>query len=895
VSRLRAFLLRIAGLCGLGRSDADIAEELTTHLHMIEVEHRRSGMTEREAARVARVKFGSIASAAGHYRDRRGWPAIDGWFRDVARAARSLRRSPALTVSMVLVLGLGIGLSTALAAAFDRVVWRTLPVPDGDRVVKLTLDFRGAVSREVRGNVHWFSYPELQEYRAAARSMEGLAGVLQERMTWRQDAGSRRLTAELVTGDYFGLLRLTPALGRFLTDPDSRQPVVVIDHRLWMDAFGGAPSTIGRTMVLDGASYTVIGVTDDHFAGTNMDPVDVWLPLEATRAFRGRDDVLTEHNVSWLQAIGRLAPGASLEAAVAEGAVVAARFDEDHPGRRTTVGITRASRLDAGLFQPGERGRLIGAGASGALVAVTLLLICGSNVAALLLARGATRRREVALRVALGAGRGHIAQELVAEVVVIVGAGAALAVVVYAWSLPALASWMPPQIRDLLTTSPLDLRVLGFVAIAALGIALVFGLAPLRQVLRVDCLVGLKGSSSVLGVSMPAAHLRRWLAAGQVAVSVVLLVAAALLGRGLERAFGVNPGYATNNLYVVRTDLDARRDVATAARRWQFMNQTRDALAGTPGVVGASLATLAPFSGAGLSSARTEQMTEPVRVRFNTVGPDYFGTLGIQQVTGRMFVSREANVVLVNASLARKFWGDERAALGRTLQIPGRNPAEAPRSMTVVGVVPTIQTTDVGIPDEPTYYLPVSQDYLFEQATLIVRVIDGASFPRLARQVIGDADGGASTSIVSIADRIALSVEPARVGAMLVGLVGLLALLVAAVGIHGIVAHAVISRTRDIGVYLALGAPRPRVLRLVLGQTMRAVAVGGVVGGVLAGGLAVLFSDQIKTILFGVAPLDPVALLAATGIFLCVTFLAAYVPARRALAIHPSEALRRET
>ena len=896
MSRIRAYAMRLGGLFGFGRRNREIDEELATHRQMLEAEYLRSGMTQDAARRAAGAEFGSMTSAAEAYRDRRGVPALEGWVRDLRRAVRSLIRAPLLSLSMVLVLGLGIGLSTAVAAAFDAVIWRDLPVPEADRVVKITLDFRGVVSRQVLGSRHAFSYPEIAEYRRGARSMEGVAGLSRVGMTWRQDqdGGTRRLSAALVTSDFFSLLRAAPAIGRTLNDHDVHLPVVVISHRLWTEAFGGDSNVLTRRMTLDRVSYSIVGVANAAFTGTDTTPDDVWLPLEAVTAARGASDLLSDRNIGWLQVIGRLAPTASIPGALAESIVIAGRLDADYPGRRTTMQITRASRLDADLFQSRERGALIGVGGAGALSVAVLLLICGSNVAALFLARGAARRREVALRVALGAGRGQIARELIAEVLVVVGASAALAVAVYIWALRALGAWMPPQVSALLTTQPVDARVLGFVGLAAAGVACIFGLAPLRQTLRVDCLTGLTGQASVLGTNMPAVRLRQWIASGQIAVSVILLTAATLLGRGIERAFHVDPGYQTRSLYVIRPDFGLDRGAAAMTRRWQLMAAAQDALSGTSGVTAVSMTTIPPFSGTGTSSVRTAAMGRAVPVHFSTAGPDYFATLGLQPVAGRVFAAREPNVVLVNASLARRLWGDETAALNRQLEVPERNANEGPRLLTVIGVLPTVQTTDVGIPDQPTYYLPVTDDYLFDQAALIARTVDDASFPRRALAVLRRIDPDGSASVVSVDQRIAANTEPVRVATTLAALVGLLALLVSAVGIHGIIAHAVVSRTRDVALYLALGAPRGRVLQMVLGQTLRTVAIGGLAGASVMVGLMISFSGEVRAMLFGLAPLDPVAVLVATTAFVAVIGGAAYFPARRALGMDPAEALRQE-
>jgi predicted permease len=889
---LRAFAMRVAGLLGFVRRDWEIAEELEAHVRMLEDEYRRAGLTDGEARRAAAARFGSVGSAVGAYRDRRGVPALENWMRECTHAVRSLRRSPVLVLSMVLVLGLGTGISTAVATVFHSAVWSGLPVPESDRVVKMSLTFTGEFSRHVRGDPSRFSYPELTAYRDAARTLEGVAGVDHQSVTWRRDAEIRSLSAALVTGDYFRTLRVRPATGRLFAEGDSRRPVAVISQRLWLEIFGGAPDVLGRGMNLDRSWYSVIGVAADPFTGTEANPVDVWLPLEAASALRGEERSLSEQNVSWLQVVGRLEPEASLTTAAAEGAVIGGRFDLHHPERHTRIQIARASRLDAGLLQSRERGIVIGVVAIGAALVGLLLLICGSNVAALLLARGATRQGEIALRVALGAGRARIAQGLIAEVAIIAAAGAAVGLLVCTWLLHVLADRVP--LHGLLETLSPDVRVFTFAAGSALSVALLFGLAPVRQALQVDCLSALKGRGEFFGSRMPMARLRQWLVAIQVAVSVILIVAAVLLGRGIERAFHVDPGYPTGNLYIVRSDRDPTQDAAGFGRRWRLLQQVRDGLASEPGVVAVGLATIQPFWGRGVSSVGRESATELVPVQFNRVDERYFPALGVSPIAGRLFTAQEPGVVLVNASLARKFWGDESAALNRSLHLPADMAAgRPPRTVTVIGVVPTIQTNDIGLPDAPTYYQPINEDSI-DQAVLVVRALDRTPVARLAIDKLRRFDSSAVGSVVSVEDRIAGSTGAARLAAAVAGIIGGLALLVAAVGIHGIIAHAVVCRTRDIGVYLALGASRRQVLRTVLEPTLRGAILGALGGAVIAGVLGASFADQFKRVLFGVTPLDPLAFLGAAGILLAVIIIAAYVPARHALGVGPSTALRHD-
>ncbi len=305
---LRAWLLRLLGVAGIGRRDDEIAEELETHRALLEAEYRHTGAAPDDARRRAAATFGSLASAESTYRERRGLAFVEHGIRDSVYAIRSLRRSPALVVSMVLVLGLGIGLTTAIATIFHSIVWQGLPVPEPDRVVKVSLAFAGEVSRHVSGGEQGFSYPELTAYRAATRALEGVAAVDAEHVTWQNGTGMRSLSAALVTADYFRALHVTPAAGRLLTADDERQPVAVVSYHFWQDTLGGHADALGRPLILDRTAYTVVGVADERFAGTDAEPVDVWLPLEAASTLGGNASALTERNYSWLEVIGRLAP-----------------------------------------------------------------------------------------------------------------------------------------------------------------------------------------------------------------------------------------------------------------------------------------------------------------------------------------------------------------------------------------------------------------------------------------------------------------------------------------------------------------------------------------------------------------------------------------------------------
>lgn len=895
---LRAALLRLAGALRLTRGNAEIDEELRSHLDMLAQDHQRRGLSEREARRAAAAEFGSLTSVAEAYRDRRGLPAFEHWIRDCRYAARSLAQTRVLSASMIVVLALGIGLTTTLATLLHAVMYRALPLPEPERVVKLALRLDGEVNRRVNGHVSQFSYPELELYQSATRALSGVAGVRSENASWMRNGERRALAVALVTANYFNVLQVRASSGRLLTDTDGKQPVAVISHRLWTDMFGQDPAVVGASVLIDRVDYTVVGVAERSFAGTEIDGVDAWIPLDFAAPVRGHGARVADASLSWLQVVGRLTPGATLTSAAAEARVIAARYDAMHPGQRTTVFVTEAAALDAGV-ETGDKGQVIAVAVVVTLLGAVVLLICTSNAAGLLLARGAARQRELALRMALGAGRWRIVHQLLTESLLIGLSAAALGLGLCTIVLRVTAHTLP--MPDYFARFVPDVAVVSFALLSALAAVLLFGVVPAVQATRIDPLPVLKQDAVGLGVRLPATRLRHWLVAGQVAVSLVLLVVSALLGRGVERALRVDSGFRVAGLYAIVVDVpvgeSSARDRANLIRRLSLQ------LRSSPGL-DVGLAVVGPFVGSGFTSARTPGMSAAIPVRFNGIDPGYFRTLGVSNVAGRAFEPGDDRAsVIVNARLARTMWGNERAAIGQTLVIPEDRPSASGavalvvpgtgsefRSVTVVGVVPTLQSTDVGIPDGPTFYVPIADDTL-GGASFLVRSSARQPLQRLVEEATRGSD--AVAAVASIEERLVSQTGPMRIAAAATVLVGLLTLLVAGAGIYGIVAHSVASRTHEIGVHVALGAPRARVLRLVLGSSLRAIANGAAVGTVLMLVGAVVASKTLEPILFGIRALDPLALLGAAIFLATATGLAAYLPARRALDVRPIDALRR--
>jgi predicted permease len=521
---------------------------------------------------------------------------------------------------------------------------------------------------------------------------------------------------------------------------------------------------------------------------------------------------------------------------------------------------------------------------------MVLLFICGSNAAALLLARGAARNKEIAVRVALGASRWQVVRQLAAEVSVIAIAGAAFGVVVCFATLQALAAVVP--MRELLLTIRPDAGVFGFAFAVAFALAGLFGLAPARQALAVDCLGGLRDTGRAGSSGPRGLRFRRALIAVQVAASVVLLVVASLLGRGVSQAWRVDPGFRTNGVRVVELRDNPAQGERLASTRL-LADQLTQALRALPGVVGVSRISRPPFAGSWTSQATSASDAPRQRVHFSLVDEQYFATLGVPLVAGRPFHPREDDAVIINAALARRFWGDEQLAIGRTLFIPPNTGGDGLLPKRVVGVSPTLLTTTLGVPDEPTYHELLTADEE-RNMFLLVRADDGVPVSQVVSDRARAIDPDAFVTVWDLDRRLSAVVSPMRVGVGIVGSIGLLALIVAAVGIHGVIAYTVACRTRDIGLYQALGAGRSRVLRVIVGWTLRGVLIGITAALVLLCAAAVLLGPQLRSALNGLDPLDPIAFAAAIAMLTAVIGAAAYLPARRALGLTPLAALRRD-
>jgi predicted permease len=692
--------------------------------------------------------------------------------------------------------------------------------------------------------------------------------------------------ATLASCNYFDVLRVRPALGRGLTADDCRAPgagsIAVISHDLWTSAFNADPAVVGRTISINREPFVVVGVAPAGFIGTDILPQAVYLPVTMQATLDRERALLSNANVSWLMVIGRLRPDTSLASARAELAVVAARLTAaDGSGRiyRLTVAQTTLAAL------PEARTMVLGIAAA-VLVAVALvLLIACANIANLLLARSTSRRREIAVRMALGAGRARIVQQLLTESLLLAAIGGAVGVMAASWSSRAIVAYllshMPPGMDPLVLEPRADGRVVLFALALTVVTGLTFGLVPALQSTRRDLASDFRDATATDRRSS-----RRWqsaLVTLQVAVCLVLLLSAGLLARGLYRAHTLDPGLAMADVSVLSFNLaDAAYTPAAAAA---FQQRLAERLATMPGVRAVAHANPLPLSGQRHETRFTIRGTDRTTFfEFSQVSPRYFDLLGISIVRGRTFspaeVESEAAVILTE-STARHLWPAE-DPLTKALTL---DKIDRP----VVGIIRDAQVSRLGVADGDYVFLPAGPT---SQLRLKLLVAAGAAGPntRDLRNAVTSLDPHLAVQVQRLSDNLEQWRAPSKLVSMLAGILAALALVLACTGIFGTVTYAISRRVREIGIRVALGAAREDVLRLIVWQGMRPVLLGIAIG--LAG--AALATTVLVSMLFGLSPHDPVSFVLLPAVLLTIALAACYVPARRALTVEPTRALRAE-
>ena len=811
---------------------------------------------------------------------------------DLRYAARQLVRSPGFTFVAIATLALGIGANTALFTMSQAVLARPLPgVRASDRLVWLAaVNVRG-------GQTHVMSYPDYVDYRERSGVFEQLAAFEETRLSLSTGGEPERVRGQIVSGNFFSVLGTPMQLGRGLTMDDDRtpgaHPVVVISHDLWTRRFDGDPTVIGRKLVINGAPFTIVGVAPQRFNGpTHSEPIQLWVPIMMqARAFPQSPDWLTRRGTWWLQAVGLLKPSVSqAQANVAVANVAAQIAREDSSGHGDVT--ARVYHVRSGL-EPGEGSDVTPVGTLAAVVTGLILLIACANVSSLLLGRAVGRRREIGVRLSLGASRWRVVRQLLTESLLLAVVAGALGLLLGAWATDLLAAQIPAPLDV-----SLDLRVVAFAAAAAVATGLLFGVVPAAHATRSDVATAIKEITAGFGVRR--SRLQGSFVIAQLALSLVLLTTAGLFLHSLYKASRVQVGFDANTS-VLAASFDVGLQDYSAERADAFLRELTDRTAALPGVESVSLTNQVPMGqrriGADIAVEREHGTQADARaghevgVDLSTVREDFFRTIGIPFVRGRDFTARDdaraEPVVIVSESFARQAWpgGDP---LGKRLSVNGpRGPY-----LTVVGVVREALIAGVGERPRPVVYLAQRQQPRTLDLTLLVRRQgDARPLADPIRRSLRALDPHLPVyGVQTLAQYRSDQLGEIRLGSRLLALFGGLALLLATVGVYAVMAFSVSQRTREVGVRVALGALQRQVVRLFVAEGMRLAAVGVAIGLVLS----TLLAKALSATFFGINAGDAITFGAVSALLSAVTLAACWIPARRAARVTPMEALRHE-
>lgn len=812
---------------------------------------------------------------------------------DVRYEARGLRHNPGFTAVAVLAIALGIGVNTGIFSVLNGAALRPLPARDPNELVSIHQDFHGGQMRSARGARSMFSLLEYQNYHDHNQTLSGLMAYAP---LWTVTLGGERpqeIIGEIVSCNYFDVLRQSPAVGPGFTasncETPGAPPVVVLSHDLWTNALASDPAIIGRSIELNRENFRVAGVAAPGFHGTEAVRSTFWAPISAEQLLSRDGGFLTDDRLSWLLLVGRKKPSTSIDQVRADLAVIAGQIDQLEPGRVTSLSVQRATSF----AEPQTRRALI-AGSTVVLAGFGLvLLIACANVANLLLARAAGRKKEIAVRLSVGASRGRLIQQLLTESVLIALAGGALGSLFALWSFRSIAAFvlarLPSGIPPLVIDTTPDLRVFSFALALTFVTGVLFGLMPAIQASRPDLNVALKEDSAGSG-RRSGGFLRNALVGVQVAVCMLLLISAGLLLRGLYAAQTIDPGFEYKKISVVSFDL--RGQGYDDAKGAAFQKRVQERIGSLPGVDRVAQVSVPPLSAGSFGTIFTLPGDNQLhRTEYNPVSPEYFSVVGIPIVRGRTFTVAETqgspNTVIVTEGTARRFWPGE-DPIGKTLVMGvGKNQRG---TFEIVGVAKDAQVSRVGETDTVYLYTPAGPNEQRAAQLLVRSALDFASTTAGIRAEMQDLDPHLVVNVNRLEDNLDFWRALSRLVAGLSGSLGTLALLLASIGVYGVVSYGVSRRLREVGIRMVLGADPREVLAMVLRQAMRPVLAGAAIGVVACAGVSRILSG----VLFGVSALDPVAFVVAGGFLLLVALAACLVPAFRATRVDPLTTLRYE-
>jgi len=811
---------------------------------------------------------------------------------DVRHAVRLLGRSPVFTATSIVSLALGIGAAATIYSLTDALLFEpTVGVKEPSRVVDIGRANEGSGFDNM-------SHPMYRNLREHSQTVDVAAVDFGGGpMSLGTDGTSERVIGTMVSGNYFDVLGTRPALGRFFRDDEDRvpgeRPVVILSHALWTRRFNSDPTILDRPLRLNNREFAVVGIAEEGFQGSSMIGTDLWVPMAMVQLVRGRPDssMLDEPRGVWHVAIGRLKPGISMPQAKAELNAVNEAYKKSEPraNQHHTINLAAMGRIPGPVRTP----FLAFIGFLFALTGALLAIAC-SNVAGMLLARAATRRREMATRLAVGAGRGQLIKQLLTETMVLFVAAALVSVPLTYWLVSLLAGSLPALPVVLALEFGVNLRVMLFAFGIALVTGVIFGLAPARHALGADLAPMLHGGNST--VDRKRFRLRNSLVTAQVALSLMLVITAFLFLRSLANAADTDPGFKTANIEIAGVDvsLSGYREQQAV----ELASRFRARLKAIPGVESVANARMIPLqgSGFGLGSVRVPGVQgDRDDGRFDSdwdvVSPEYFETIGMPIVEGRPFRDSDTVgapwVAIVSETFVKQAWPGQ-SGVGRVFMQQVGDDKE--REVTIVGVARDAKYRYISSANAPFIYVPMSQQPI-PVMEFYVKHAPGRQVAQEIRTVMAQVESNVPIVMLqSFDDAVSLGLLPQKLAAWIAGSVGTIGVFLAALGLYGLMAFLVAQRTKEIAIRMALGASHGDMRAMVLRQAAALGAIGVVIGLVLAGAIGTL----AQTLLVGVPPIDPASFGGTALLFLIVLAIAAWTPAKRAAATDPATALRAE-
>ncbi len=907
---LRTWLARSAGALWSRRRDAELDDEIRAHLEMLTEEHERRGLSPEAARQAARREFGGVTQIAEAYREQRGLPFLDTLAQDVRYALRIWRRAPGFNLVVILVLALGIGANSAMFTVVDALLFRPLPGRAADLVGVYSHDPAKPDSYRA------FSYPNYVDVRERSDIFDGvlahtfaLVGVAQGDIT-------RRTFAEVVSSNFFSTIGVRLAAGReFNADeerPASTIPAVIVGYGRWKDA-GFSPAFLGSTIRINSKDFTIVGIAPPGFTGTTaLISPDMWLPLGmfdvvVNDIFRNNGSTLADRGNGALNVAGVLRPGVSGVAANARLEVLSKQLQTAYPAenRGQELSVSRLSRVNISTEPSGDGGPAVLSAVLMPLSGAVLLIAC-LNITNMFLARGASRKKEIAIRIAVGGGRRRIIRQLLTEGMLVALAGAALGLLIGFWTMRLLVASLTPILPMPINLDPRpDVNVLLATTAFAVLSAIVFGLAPALKLSRPDVVVDLKDSGADARRAERWFGMRAWLVIGQVAISLTLMIAGGLFARGAIQAASGDPGYRYDRLLLASVDPSLAG--ADEARGRAVVQASIERLRALPGIEAVGSTSQIPFGefheGRAVARLGHTREGESHGATYTVVTADYFKALGLPIIRGRDFTHVEessasaARAAIIDEPLARALFGSENP-VGQQVMLPPRDgdkPADS-LPMQVVGVVPGLRDDLFQREPEAHLYVPAGMRY---RATAHIHVRRAANGPGdrqvldLVRRELTAVDARLPivelTSMSGFHER-GLLLWVIRAAGRTLTAFGAVALLLAAIGVYGVMSYLASRRTHEFGVRLALGASRRDILWLVFREGIRTTSVGLLIGFPLALGLAML----LRSAIYGISPWDPAVMLVAPAVLIAAAMLATYLPARRATRATAMDALRAE-